>query len=162
MGHRSSLLISGLVGILLAVLVTVVTGWLTALPAPSAVLSGFNHQSVPLFIFTSVVFINIPVMALSLTVGLVLFRALRRATPAIVLICATPWVLYCGYDIIHAYFDMARSTRLGLLFSLFTWSSLFTVPVGLFLASLSRGGWPSNNRFERSRGASSVDQGGVG
>jgi hypothetical protein len=159
MRHRSSLLISGLVGIALAVLVTVVTGWLAALPTPSAVLRGFNHRSVILFTFTSVVFIDIPVMLLSYAVGLVLFRALRKATPVLVLICAAPWVLYCGYDMIHAFSDMARSTRMGLLFSLYTWSSLFTVPVGLFVASLSRGGWPSNNRLERSRVASSLGQG---
>jgi hypothetical protein len=91
--HRSSLIISGLVGIVLAILVVVVTGWLAALPTPSAVIRGFNHQSVLLFIFTSVVFIDIPVMVLSIAVGLVLFRALRRATPALVLTCAAPWVL---------------------------------------------------------------------
>ena len=142
MHHRSSLLISGLVGIVLAILVAAMAGWLAALPTPSAVLRGFNHQSVLIFIFTSVVFIDIPVMVLSFAVCLVLFRALRRATPALVLTCAAPWVLYCGYDMIHAFSDMARSTTLGLLFSLFTWSSLFTVPVGLFVASLRVGAPP--------------------
>jgi hypothetical protein len=137
--HRSSLIISGLVGIVLAILVVVVTGWLAALPTPSAVIRGFNHQSVLLFIFTSVVFIDIPVMVLSIAVGLVLFRALRRATPALVLTCAAPWVLYCGYDMIHAFSDIARSTTSGLLFSLLTWSSLFTVPAGLFVASFRAG-----------------------
>jgi len=157
--HRSGLLISGLVVIALAILVTVVTGWLAALPTPSAVLRGFNHQSVLLFIFTSVVFVDIPVMVLSFAVGLVLFRVLRRATPALVLICAAPWILYCGYDMIHAFSAMARSTKLGLLFSLFTWSSLFSVPVGLFIASLSRRGWPSDNRFGQSwRSTSSIDE----
>jgi hypothetical protein len=159
LAHRSSLLISGLVGIVLAVLVVMATGWLAALPTPSAVVRAFNHQSLPLFIFTSLVFIDVPVMALSFAVGLVLFRALRRATPALVLICAAPWIIYCGYDIVHAFSEIAKSTRSGLLFSLFTWSSLFTVPVGLFLASLSRAGWPPDNRFEPSRGAYSEKQG---
>jgi hypothetical protein len=53
MAPRSSLLISGLVGIVLAVLVMMVTGWLAAFPTPSAVVRAFNHQSLPLFIFTS-------------------------------------------------------------------------------------------------------------
>jgi hypothetical protein len=154
MRYRSSVLVSGLVGILLAVLVTVATGWLSALPTPTAVLSGFDRHSVVPFIFTSVVIIDIPIMALSFAVGLLLFRALRRSTPGLVLICAAPWVVYCGYDIIHGYSDMARLARAGLLFSLLTWSSVFTVPLGLFLASLLQGGWHSKSRLGRSPGSS--------
>jgi hypothetical protein len=140
MRHRTRVLVSGLVGILLAALVTVATGWLSALPTPNAVLSGFDHHSVLPFIFTSVVIIDIPIMVLSFAVGLILFHALRRSTPGLALICAAPWVVYCGYDMLHGYSDMARLTRAGLLFSLLTWSSVFTVPVGLFLASLLQGG----------------------
>jgi hypothetical protein len=155
MRHRSSALISGLAGITLAALAMVVTGWLSALPAPHAVLSRFDQHSVLPFIFTSVVFIDVPIMVLSFAIGLVLFRALRRCTPALVLICAAPWLLYCGYDMVHAYSDMARLTRLGLLFSLLTWSSVFAVPVGLFLSALSLGGRPSNSQLERPRGIES-------
>lgn len=135
-GQRSSLVTAGLFGIVLAILATVLTGWLAALPTPVAVLRNFNHQSTVPFIFTSLVFIDIPVLALSLAVGLVLFRSVRRVTTALVLVCAAPWILYCGYDIIHAYSGMATSNRFGLLFSLLTWSSIFTVPAGLFLASV--------------------------
>jgi hypothetical protein len=40
-------------------------------------------------------------------------------------------------------------------------SSVFTVPVGLFLASLYHGDWPFNNRLQRPRGVgSSLSRGG--
>lgn len=38
---------------------------------------------------------------------------------------------------------------LVMLFSLLTWSALFTVPIGLILASLSPGGRPANNRVNQ-------------
>jgi hypothetical protein len=154
MGQRTSLLIAGLVGIGLAGLVAIVTGWLAALPIPHAVVSGLNHHSTVMFVLISVVLIDIPVLAVSFGVGVVLFRLLRRATPVLVLVCAAPWVLYCGYDMLHAFADLPNTTRVGLLFSLLGWSAIFVVPAGLFLASLLQGGWPSNNRFERTRGAS--------
>jgi hypothetical protein len=138
MDQRYRYLIAGLFGIALAMLVTAVTGWLAALPIPGAVLRNFNHQSTLMFIFTAVVFIDVPVMVLSFAAGLVLFRALRPATAALVVVCAAPWLLYCGYDMIHAFAGSATATKRDLLFSLFTWSSIFTVPAGLFLASLLR------------------------
>jgi hypothetical protein len=145
MGQRTSLLIAGLAGVGLAGLVTILTGWLAALPIPQTVVSGLNHQSTLIFIFISVMLIDLPVMALSFGVGFVLFSMLRRATPALVLVCGAPWVLYCGYDILHAFMDMPNTTRMGLLSSLLSWSSVFTVPVGLFLASFLRGTGPSND-----------------
>jgi hypothetical protein len=151
MGQRTSLLIAGLVGIGLAGLVTIVTGWLAALPIPHAVVSGLDHHSTLMFVLISVVLIDIPVLAVSFGVGVVLFRLLRRATPVLVLVCAAPWVLYCGYDMLEVFADMPNATRVGLLFSLLGWSTIFAVPAGLFLGSLLRGGWPSNKRFERSR-----------
>jgi hypothetical protein len=150
--QRSSFLITGFFGIGLAMVVTVLTGWLAALPIPSAVLHNFNHHSIFLFIFTSVVFINLPVMMFSFAAGWVLFRSLGRATPAPALLCSVPWVLYCGYDIIHALVGTAASTGLGLVFSVFTWSSIFTVPAGLLLASLIRVSGLSSNRIHRGPG----------
>jgi hypothetical protein len=138
MGRRSSVLVAGLFGIVLAILVTMATGWLAALPIPGAVFRNFDHHSILTFVLTSVVFINLPVMVLSFAIGLVLFSILRRATAALALVCSAPWVLYCGYDMIHAFIGIAISTKLGLLFPLFTWSSLFVVPAGLLVASLLR------------------------
>jgi hypothetical protein len=149
MGQRASLVTAGLVGIALAGVGIFVTGWLAALPIPGPFFRGFGSHSTAIFVFSSVVMIDLPVMVLSFAVGVVLFRALRRATPVLVMICAAPWVLAVGFDILRAFLNWPDETKLGLTFSLVSWSTLFTVPVGLFLASLSRRGWPSNNRLEQ-------------
>ncbi|MGB6310049.1 MAG: hypothetical protein WBF89_19860 [Steroidobacteraceae bacterium] len=134
MGQRSHFLTAGLFGIGLAVLATVVTGWLAALPFPAALVRDFNHQSTVIFIFYSVACIGMPILVLSIAAGLVLFRVLRRATVTLALVCAAPWALYCAYDMSYAF--ISTSTRPALLFSLLTWSSLFIVPAGLVIASL--------------------------
>jgi len=158
MSRRYGFFAAGLFGIALAALVMALTGWLAALPIPSAVVRGFNHQLTLMLVFTSLVFIDVPVMVFSFLAGLILFRVVRRATPALALVCAAPWVLYCSYDMLRAFGDMPNSTRLGLLFSLLIWSSIFTVPAGLLLATLFRGGWPSNNRFGQLPAVSSASQ----
>jgi hypothetical protein len=147
MRHRASPLTAGLVGIALAGLIIVVTGWLAALPISGPLFRGFGPHSTAIFVLSSVVMIDLPVMAVSFAVGVVLFRALRRATPVLVMICAAPWVLAVGFDLLRALLNWPNETKLSLTFSLVSWSTLVTIPAGLFLASLLRGGWPSNNRL---------------
>ena len=149
MDQRASLLGAGLVGIALATLVILATGWLAGLAIPGPILNGLGRHSHLLFVFDSVVMIDLPVTVLSYTVGVILFRSLHRATPRLALICAAPWVLYVGCVMIRAFLDMPHLTKQILTFSLVSWSALFAVPAGLLLATLSRRRWPFDSRLER-------------
>ena len=137
-GHRTSLLTAILVGVALAGLVTVVVGWLAALAIPATLLHSFGAHRTLLFVLHSVVLIGAPVMLLSCVVGLMLFAGLRDSSAKLALICAAPWVLYVGYDMLHALTQIPAATNASLTFSLVSWSTVLTVPAGLLLASLSR------------------------
>jgi hypothetical protein len=143
-------LIAFTVGAMLVVGVTVLMGWLAAIPVPSSVLQPFKGHGAVAFLVHTTLLVQVPAAVLSFAVGLGMFRVVGSSM-RLVFACSLPWLAYVGTMSVQ-YFASAELPALVKLSYLFGWQSLLgflTVPVGVWLASLLSGRDGSNPSIER-------------
>jgi hypothetical protein len=144
-------LVAFTVGAVLVVAVTALMGWLAAIPVPSSLLQPFKGHGAVAFLVHTTLLVQVPATVLSFAVGLGMFRVLGNSSMRLVLACSLPWLAYMAV-MSGQYFASVELPALVKLGYLFSWQSLlglFTVPVGVWLASLLSGRDGSNPSIER-------------
>jgi hypothetical protein len=136
MSNRRNLLVAFLVGCLLAWLTTYAMGVLAAIPVSGSLLHLIKGYPRLAFLLHTTLLVHVPAISLVALVGWVLFRALSRASLALVIIGSVPWLAYTAALSLDYYLtaDWRPLVKVGYFFSWYAWPGLLAVPLGLYVA----------------------------
>lgn len=137
LGRGASVLVTLLVGVLLAGLVYKVSGRLYALKMPARFFSLFGgHAELAHFVRITLL-VHTAAALVALGVGWGLFRVLRRHSMLLVAIASAPWLVYRAWNA-SLYFSesvLPLLQKIGWILNWHTSPGLLGLPIGLWLAA---------------------------
>ena len=126
------------VGVVIACIATLLTGYLAALPIPAAYLDPLRTHVGLSTLLTSLL-VQIPLAIAAGVVSWLMFRVLGRSTPAMLVACVAPWLLVVLIGWLSDLESLSASARNPYVM-LAAVTGTLCVPLGVWLAArLSRG-----------------------